>query len=127
MALMSSLQYALQTKGSSERKNVYGILAKKIDASSSGSLHLFEDSLIAFDSARIIKAYTMATARWEANNYPDALALMRWRSIPKPNLEMFPLLKEWFENKEEEFETWERENRNVYYATATPTMPNIDD
>lgn len=127
MAYMSSLQFALVTKGDNPRNNVLSVLAKKIDTSSSLCLHRYDDAKSAFDCARIMKGYLLATKRWSDNNYPDALALMEWRTVQKPPLDVFPTVQSWFVEKEEEFETWERDNKNIYFATPTPDIPSIDD
>lgn len=127
MAYVSSLQFALATKGDSARNNVLSVIAKKIEASSSKCLHRYKEAEHAFDCARIMRGYLLATSRWSQNNYPDALALMEWRIVPKPPLDVFPIVQSWFVEKEEEFDTWERDNKNIYFATATPTMPSIDD
>ena len=124
---LSSFQFAITSGhvGSTKSNNILNIVCKRMVKACEASYYQGNDIQKLFDLGIIVQAYLHADKLWNEKNFPDALALCSYERIPKPPMPEAHVLLNWVSEKELDFNTWRREAEQVYFVTASETLPEI--
>ena len=114
-SLLMTAQFALL----GGKTGVMELIARKMYGASSVSLLLGDDVVPIHDFAMLTFAYARANSLWEKGEHGKALGMTKWQNVEKPSLECASKLSSWLLDQEKLFETWERENANVYFEQVS--------
>jgi len=103
------------------------LISKKMYGASSVALKQHEYATNIHDFAMIAFAYGRAATLWNKGEHSKALGLTMWENAVKPSMPYAAHLREWMSQQEDIFDTWRRENANVYFAQVDDDNTLIDD
>ena len=126
-AKLSSFQFAISSGHVDNAKSnkILDIVCSRMVKSAEISFNQGHDIQKLFDLGIIVKAYLHADKLWNEKNYPDALALTDYETIPKPDIPEAHVLLKWASDQESIFTTWRRECQQVHFVTRSEVMPDI--
>jgi hypothetical protein len=124
---LSSFQFAIASghAESSSSTNILKIVCKKLLASTELCLTQGTDVENMYDLAVLLKAYIHAQALWSEGNYPDALAVTDYETVPKPEMAEAHVILQWMKSREDIFQMWRQECANVHFVTKSRELPEI--
>ncbi len=120
-ALLMTSQFAIKE----EKLTLLPIIGKKLYKSVETCFHQSQEAQHIHDLALLMVAYTHAIDLWNKSNHGDSLAMTRWSEIQKPQMGGCDTLYQWFTDTEELFQSYHRENENVYFCKVSDTIPDI--
>ena len=124
---LSSFQFAIDSGhvDSTKSNKILNIVCKKMVKAAELSFTQGRDVQDLFDLGVIINVYLHADKLWNEKNYPDALALTDYETVPKPSIPEAHVLLKWASDQEAVFQTWKRECQQVHFVTRSQTMPDV--
>lgn len=124
---LCSFQFAISSGHAESQKSasLLNVVCRKMLKSCEQSLFQGPEVGLIYDLGVLCKAYIYAQQKWDEGNYPDALALFDYETVPKPDLPVAHVLLKWMKDREVMFETWRHECNNVHFVTKSRELPEV--